>query len=142
MNKKDQELISVLKRNARISVSDLARHLNLSRTTVQQRLKKLEESGTIAGYSVRLGDNTKAGQIQAYINLVASPSEGPGVVSQLEKYPQVESLYTVSGKIDFVALLSVNTPTELDQVLDNIAKIKGIKSTETAIILSTKFDRR
>ena len=142
MNKKDQELIAVLKRNARISVSDLARHLNLSRTTVQQRLKKLEESGTIAGYSVKLGDNTKASQIQAYINLVVSPSEGPAVVTQLERYAQVEALYTVSGKIDFVALLSVDTPTELDEVLDNIAKIKGIKSTETAIILSTKFDRR
>jgi DNA-binding Lrp family transcriptional regulator len=55
---------------------------------------------------------------------------------------QVEALYTVSGKIDLVAIMRVSSPAELDATLDRIGTIEGVRDTDSAIVLSTKFDRR
>ncbi|PWG74280.1 AsnC family transcriptional regulator, partial [Enterococcus hirae] len=56
MDDTDKRLLAALAANARASVTDLARRLGLARTTVQTRLDRLESSGAIAGYTVRLGD--------------------------------------------------------------------------------------
>lgn len=142
MNDKDQRLIAALKQNARYSISDLARLLQVSRTTVQQRLTRLEESGVISGYSVRLGEIARADQLQAYVNLVVDPQVSELLVTALKKMEQVETVFSVSGKIDFIAILTVQSARELDGMLDQIGNIAGVRSTETAIVLSKKFDRR
>ncbi|MFT5260804.1 MAG: DNA-binding Lrp family transcriptional regulator, partial [Gammaproteobacteria bacterium] len=56
--------------------------------------------------------------------------------------PRIETLYTVSGKIDLIAIVTAPSASALDKTLDEIGLLKGIKSTDTAIILSTKIDRR
>lgn len=138
----DQRIIAALKRDARKSISELARDLDLSRTTVQKRLVQLEQAKIITGYSVKLSDGYKASTLQAYVNLVAEPRLSAGVARVLERMPEVEALYTVSGKIDLVAIVRVNTPVELDTCLDAIGSIEGVRDTDSAIVLSTKFDRR
>ena len=51
----DEKLLGMLRRNARASISDLARALNVSRSTVQNRLHKLEQSGVVKGYVLEYG---------------------------------------------------------------------------------------
>lgn len=138
----DKRLIGALKRNARFSISELARALDLSRTTVQKRLERLEKRKVILGYTAKLADENHAGSFQAYVNLVVDPSTNASVVSAMEKMPEIESLYTVSGRIDFVAIIRAHSPAELDNTLDNIVAIPGVKDTRSAIVLTTKFDRR
>jgi DNA-binding Lrp family transcriptional regulator len=91
---------------------------------------------------VKLSDGYQASTLQAYVNLVAEPRLSAGVARVLERMPEVEALYTVSGKIDLVAIVRVNTPAELDACLDAIGSIEGVRDTDSAIVLSTKFDRR
>lgn len=138
----DRRLIAALQRNARQSISDLSRELDLSRTTVQKRLALLESSGVITGYRVKLSDIYRAETFQAYVNLVVEPRLSGQVAKILEHMPQVEALYTVSGKIDLVAIMRVRTPSELDAALDRIGTLEGVQDTDSAIVLSTKFDRR
>ena len=138
----DQRIIAALKRDARKSISELARELDLSRTTVQKRLAQLEQAKIITGYGVKLSDGFQDSTLQAYVNLVAEPRHSSGIARVLERMTEVETLYTVSGKIDLVAILRVNTPAELDACLDVIGTIEGVRDTESAIVLSTKFDRR
>ena len=142
LSNNDQRLLASLKRNARLSVSELARELDLSRTTVQKRLARLEQSGVIEGYSVRTSDRYRQGSLQAYVNLVVEPRFGGKVAAELETMPQVEALYTVSGKIDLVAIVRVQSPSQLDASLDRIGQIGGVRGTNSAIVLSTRFDRR
>ena len=142
INDKDRQLIQLLKLNARISVSDLARKLGVSRTTAQQRLNKLENTKIIDGYTVKLGEDVDRSTIQAHANLVIEPNSSTQIVRALEKIPQIEMLFTVSGKIDLIAIVNCQSASALDKCLDEIAAIPGIKSTETAIVLTTKFDRR
>jgi DNA-binding Lrp family transcriptional regulator len=138
----DRRLIAALKQNARLSISELARALGLSRTTIQKRLARLEKNKVILGYTTRLADEKHAGSFQAYVNLVVDPSANAAVISALEKMSEIESLYTVSGRIDFVAIIRAYSPAELDNTLDNIVAITGVKDTRSAIVLTTKFDRR
>ena len=60
ITEKDQELIALLQTNARMPVSELARRLGVSRTTIQDRLRRLEINGVIAGYGVRLANQATA----------------------------------------------------------------------------------
>jgi DNA-binding Lrp family transcriptional regulator len=139
---KDEELLALLKTNARTPVSELARQLGVSRTTVQDRLKRLEDSGVIAGYGVRLGKGSSADGIMAHVELSVEPRMTGDVVRALLKMPQVETLYTVSGKYDLIAQVRAPTTDRIDRALDDIGVIEGITRTESAIILSTKVDRR
>jgi DNA-binding Lrp family transcriptional regulator len=142
INRNDRRLIAALRRDARKSISDLARELELSRTTVQKRLGLLEQAGIIAGYHLKLGDEYGGRTLQAYVNLVVHPRHSTQVSSELERMDEVEALYTVSGKIDLVAIMRVNSPADMDRALDHIGAIKGVKDTDSAMVLSTKFDRR
>ncbi len=141
MNEKDKPLLSLLRRNARMSITDLSRRLGVSRTTVQQRLSRLEESGAISGYTLRLGPSLVQSGIQAHANLRTEPRSNQEIVRALEKIPAIDTLYTVSGKIDLIAIIQVDSAMELDRTLDRISAIAGIISTETAVILNTKFNR-
>lgn len=142
VTEKDEELIALLKTNARMPVSELARRLGVSRTTIQDRLRRLEVSGVIAGYGVRLASQGRAEGILAHVELSVEPRMTAEVVRTLVRMPQVETLHTVSGKFDLIAQVRALTTDNIDKVLDDIGIIPGITRTESAIILSTKLDRR
>ena len=142
LTEKDEDLILLLKENARIPVSELARRLGVSRSTVQDRLKRLEMNGTIEGYSVRLGRREREREIAAFVTIGVKPQSAPAVITALKKLPKIDSLYTVSGKMDLIAIARTRSAEAMDRVLDEIGKLEGVQRTESAIILSTKFDRK
>jgi DNA-binding Lrp family transcriptional regulator len=139
---KDEELIALLRVNAREPVAALARKLGLSRTTVQDRLRRLEENGTIAGYSVRLGGERALDGIRAFITIVVEPRRQIEAAKLMMRYPQVEALHTVSGKYDLVALVKAASAEAMDKLIDELGGVPGVTRIETAVILSTKLDRR
>ena len=137
----DRSLIRELSIDARTSVSTLARRLGVARTTVQARLEKLERSGVIAGYTVKLGDATRLNRIKATVLVRFEPRTGPHVVQRLKSMPEVEVAHTASGRFDLVLQLGAPNTERLDKVLDEIGAIKGVQSSESLIHLSTKIDR-
>jgi DNA-binding Lrp family transcriptional regulator len=142
MSDKDDELLGHLKLNARDSVAALARKLGVSRTTVQDRLKRLESTGVIAGYAVKLGTSAKVPGFSAMITLGVEPRQQIAVAKTISTYPQVETLHTVSGKFDLVAVVKTPTSEDMDKLIDKIGMLPGVNDIETAVILSTKLDRR
>ena len=142
MNEKDRQLIEILKTDGRISITDLAKRLGVSRTTAQQRLNRLEESHLISGYTVKLDQSYVKSGIHAYINIKTDPNNTHQIVTSLTTISSIELLQSVSGKMDLIAIARVDTSTQLDALLDQISEITGIVSTETSLVLSTKFDRR
>ena len=142
LTRKDEELIALLRLNARESVASLARKLGLSRTTVQDRLKRLEQHKIIEGYSVKLSEQSNRGGIGAYVSLEVEPRQAIDVTADLAAMPQIEALYSVSGKFDIIALVATHSTDDMDRLLDRIGQISGVTRTESAVILSTKLDRR
>ena len=136
----DNALINALAKDARASVTDLAKTLGLARSTVQLRLDRLEADGTIAGYTVRLGEPAQ-NKIRATVLLQVSPRATPSLISRLKPMSEVERVHTCSGRFDLILQLSAPTPAKLDQALDRIGDFDGVVSSETLIHLSTKLDR-
>ena len=142
VTRKDEELIGLLRLNAREPVASLARKLGLSRSTVQDRLKRLEADGVIAGYGVRLSEEMRQGGIRSWVTLEVEPRRAADVNRALLRLPEIEMLHTVSGKFDCVALVRARSAEEMDKLLDHVGLIPGVTRTESAVILSTKLDRR
>ncbi len=139
---KDEALLHLLRADARQPVALLARKLGVSRTTVQDRLKRLEEQGVIAGYTLKLAKNALSQGFSAWVSIAVEPRKQIDVAKLLAKITNIEVLHAVSGKADLIALIRTDTAQSMDDILDKITILGGIKAVETAVILSTKLDRR
>ncbi len=138
---KDKQLISLLRDNARLSVSEIARRLSVSRTAAQMRLEKLERNGVIDGYTVRLSSGFLKSQVRALVMIKSPPANRSRIEKALAEIPQLTSLYSISGVFDLSAMISAGSVEELDDVIDEIGRIEGVVDTMSSIILSSKIDR-
>lgn len=141
MDDLDRNILAQLSGDARMSVAVLARRLRVARSTVQARLERLESTGAIAGYTLRLGEAARGARIRATVLLGIEPRAQPGVLSRLKTLPQVERVHTTSGRVDLLLQLATASTTELDETLDRIGAIDGVRSSESLIHLATKLDR-
>ncbi|TNE38008.1 MAG: Lrp/AsnC family transcriptional regulator [Alphaproteobacteria bacterium] len=141
LDPKDRELIALLRANGREPTSSLARKLGISRSTVQSRIARLEQKRVIGGFTVRLTEDFESQRVKAHVMLTVAPKLTPRIAKDLEKMPEVTSLYSISGSYDMIAIVTTQNTAEMDQVIDEIGKIQGIERTTTSIILSTKFER-
>lgn len=137
----DEQLLSLLRENARLSTAEIARRLKLSRTTVHSRIERLERQGVIEGYTVRVADEHERAQIRAHILITVMPRQMAAVVAALHEIPEVRTLHSVSGASDLVALGVTSTVEDMDVLTDRIGAIDGVERTTSSIILSTKFSR-
>jgi DNA-binding Lrp family transcriptional regulator len=141
MSPKDRQLIDLLRVNARESVSSLARKLHVARTTVQERIRRLEGEGTIAGYTVRLGQTAGRPALTAHVLLEVNAKKADGVIRELKSIPAIRGLYALSGSFDYLAIVETASPHEIDDVVDRMGRVEGVEKTETSIVLSVKFER-
>ena len=138
----DRHLLSLLQANAREPAANLARKLRIARTTVVARIARLEREGIVSGYGVRLGQRLEQAAVRAFCGLSVDPKSGAAVIRALDRLPEVEEAWAVSGQFDYMVLLRCDTPEQLDVLLDRIGQIDGIHQTHTSIVLSRKIDRR
>ena len=141
MRDKDSQLIALLKANAREPTASLARKMNVARSTVQERIQRLEREGTIKGYTVRLSDEADTRRLRAIVMMSADPRQGDRVATELRRIPEVRSLSAVSGAHDMIAVVEADTPARMDAILDRIGRATGVARTVSSIILSEKFSR-
>lgn len=141
MDDLDRSILGFLGADARISVATLARRLKVARSTIQARLERLESSGVIAGYTVKLGEAARQNRIRATVLLTIEPRAQANVLTRLKAIPEVERIHTTSGRVDFLLQVAAPSTTALDDVLDQIGEMTGVKGSESLIHLSTKLDR-
>ncbi|MFQ3346270.1 MAG: DNA-binding Lrp family transcriptional regulator [Porticoccaceae bacterium] len=139
--KNQQVLINLLQQNGRRSISDLAKQLNLSRATVQQAMERLERSGVIQGYTVKINPHYDQQRVSAYVMISAVSQKTSDIIRQVQKHPQVDMLCTISGQYDLMAMVTESTTEALDRAIDSIAALDGVEKTLSHIVLSRKKDR-
>ena len=141
MDDTDRALLALLRDNARASTAELARRLDLSRSTVQSRLQRLERTRAIAGYTVVVPDEAEAALVRAHVLITALPKQGAAIESALRRIPEVRDLYSVSGPFDLIAVLAARSIGALDGLIDQIGALDGVERTTSAIVLSTRIRR-
>ncbi|MBU7571705.1 MAG: Lrp/AsnC family transcriptional regulator [Hydrogenophaga sp.] len=137
MDALDQQLIGLLRKDARTNVAALAKKLGVSRGTVTNRIARLEDSGVIVGYTVRLRPDAEPDEISAWMSVAVEGNQTRAVIASLLGEPGVAELHDTNGRWDLLAELRASSLAELSQVLERIRLIRGISSTETSLHLAT-----
>ena len=137
MDETDHHLLSLLRQDARLSVAALAQKLDVSRGTVSNRIRRLEDEGVIVGYTVRLRPDVQHNAIKAWMSIAVEGNQTRTVIASLLGEPGVASLHDTNGRWDLLAELRAGSLQELAKVLERIRLLKGISNTETSIHLET-----
>jgi DNA-binding Lrp family transcriptional regulator len=137
MDTLDQQLLALLRLDARSSVATLAAKLKVSRGTVSNRVARLEAQGVIVGYTVRLRPDVQPDDIRAWTSIAVEGNQTRAVIATLLGEPGLASLHDTNGRWDLLAELRAPNLVELANVLERMRLIKGIGATETSIHLQT-----
>jgi len=129
-------LLKLLKKNARTSVEDLAKELNLTQPEVRKRIARLENDGFILGYQAILDPaKTSNGSVTSVIEVKITPERGGGfnrLASRIAKFEQVQSCYLMSGGYDLMVIVEGSNLQEVAAFIsEKLATIKGVVSTAT-----------
>jgi DNA-binding Lrp family transcriptional regulator len=132
----DHRILAVLKKDARITITELALKIGAARATVQSRMERLIQDGTIQRFTI---ETAKVGQeklIRAIMMIEIQGPQGRQVTKSLKQINEIVSLHNTNGNWDFVAELEVTSLIEFDRILRQVRDIKGVLNSETAILLS------
>jgi DNA-binding Lrp family transcriptional regulator len=137
MDDTDRKLIGLLYKNARLPVASLASILELSRATVQKRLDRLVEEGTITGFTVTTSAAAEPGRVRAIMMVEIEGERSETVLRALRRLPEVAAVHTTNGRWDLVVELQTDGLDTFDKALRRIREMKGIAGSETSLLLST-----
>ncbi|MBS7630575.1 Lrp/AsnC family transcriptional regulator [Candidatus Bathyarchaeota archaeon] len=140
----DREILSILKRNARTSLSDISIEVGLSSPSISDRIMKLEKMGLIRGYTLVM-DYRKLGLgITAFVGVTLEHPQccRGDVVKELVKIPQITEGHFTDGEEDMLVKVVTEDTASLMEILAKITSINGVNRTKTTIVLSTPIDSR
>ena len=115
----------------------LAARLGVSRGTVTNRMRRLEDDSVIVGYTVRLRPDVPQSEIKAWMSIAVEGNQTRSVIASLLGEPGVATLHDTNGRWDLLAELRAENLQDLAKVLERIRLLKGISNTETSIHLET-----
>lgn len=131
----DRQLIGLLRADGRAPISKLATILGVSRATVQSRLDRLLDSGTILGFTVRAQEEGDERSVRAIMLIEVEGKSTSAVIRLLRGFSEIHALHTTNGAWDLVAQIRTETLADFDRVLREIRTIDGVLNSETSILL-------
>ncbi len=148
-----EELLSLIEKNSRIGLEELAVLLAASEAEIAEELAKLEQEGIICGYHTLINwDKTTKEKVTALIEVKVTPQRGQGfdrIAERIYNYPEVKSVYLISGGYDLLVTLEEKTLKEIASfVSDKLSTLDSVLSTATHFILKkykdhgTVFDKK
>lgn len=137
MDEFDEKLVTLLRHNARRSISDLAIALETSRATVRSRMARLERTGSIIGYTVVLRADAVESPVRGIMMIEIEGRVTDRVIGALGAYPEISSIHTTNGRWDLIVELGTGSLANFDAILRRIRLIPGITASETSLLLAT-----
>lgn len=133
VDKFDQQIIALLKQNARESLAAIGRRIGLSRSAVAERIQRLEARGLIRGYTLRLGETGKA--VQAYFQLTLSPFRLDEITPLIHRIPEITSGHALSGEVDLILFAETDSMERLNQIRRQLEQLPDLKRLLTCPVL-------
>ena len=134
MDAMDEEILTILKKDARESYVNIANKLNTSEGTIRGRVKKLVEQGIITRFTIR----TKGKNVKALIAVQMDINAENPKWDKIVEIDGVEMVYEVSGDNDLIAIVDVMSTEDLNDIIEEIRSL-GVKSTRTMLILKEHY---
>jgi len=137
LDEKDLKILEILQENGRASYSEISRSLGMSEAAVYARIQKLIKLGVIKRFRAILDPEKLGYNLTAFIAIIAQPARYESVLKQLEKIPEIQEIYDVTGDYYCLTKVRVRGRDELAKILDEIGSLDGVISTDTKIVLRT-----
>ena len=139
LDKFDFAILRALQRNARASLQELSAEVGLSSSPCWARVKRMEESGVIEGYTVKVNPERAGIPDQLIVQLTLNSHTDEALVEfgrQLEAIPEVMEAYLVSGDYDYVLRIAVKGTRDYERLLrERLYKIPGIQHSKSSFVL-------
>lgn len=135
----DKQLIEQLNHNARTSIADLARSVKMTAPSVNERIKRLEEMGVIAGYRVEVNPTALGYTLMAIVRIRQHPGKAKELENLIASIPEFVECDKVTGDDCYITRLYLKDISKLDPILEQVAQYG---ETNTAIVKSTPIKRR
>lgn len=133
----DRRIISHLRGDGRASLSKLSDVLGVARGTVQSRLDRLIDTGTLLGFTVRVREDYDDQTVHAVTMIEVVGKSTTQVIRKLRGLPEIYSLHTTNGSWDLVANIRAASLSDFDRVLREMRTIDGVSNSETSLLLSS-----
>ncbi len=140
-----EKILTFIEKNSRVELKELAILLGMSETDVANELEAMENEGIICGYHTLIDwDKVTTERINAVIEVRVTPQRGRGfdsIAERIYKYPEVESVYLMSGGYDLLVMLEGKTLREVSSfVSEKLSTLESVLSTTTHFILKKYKD--
>lgn len=131
----DRQILDLLRGNARLPVSEIARAVNLSPAPVSRRIERLEATGVIRGYTALI-DEQKSGGLEAFteIRLTGSTETGE-LATMVRDVPEVAEFFTIAGDPDALLRIRVDDADHLQRVVNALRRTGKVAGTKTLIVM-------
>ncbi|TNJ46299.1 Lrp/AsnC family transcriptional regulator [Phaeobacter sp. B1627] len=141
MDDLDRRIVAALQRNARETTTKLASKLGVARTTVHERIARLEDRGIIAGYTVVLRDPDEGSRVMIVILMEVQQKETSRIVKRLETYPEIRQCLSINGEYDLMVSAEAPRIEDLDILVDEVGRLAGVTRTNTLVVFGRRIDR-
>lgn len=140
-----EELLSLIEKNSKMSLKELAVLLGADELEIANEMEALGKEGVICGYHTLIDwDKTKCEKVTALIEVRVTPQRGQGfdkIAERIYKYPEVRSVYLISGGFDLLVTLEGKSLKEISAfVSDKLSTLDSVLSTATHFILKKYKD--
>ena len=136
MDRIDANILKCLTRDARMNASQISQQVNLSVSAVIERMKKMEASGLIRGYTAVIDERQAGVNVQAMISIrLEHPKYNQEFNHQMCVHESVMECFYITGDFDYIARIGVSSTEELTKVLHDIKQIPGVSLTRTYVVL-------
>lgn len=140
-----EELLSIIEKNSRIDLKELAILLGTNEETVFNKITELEKAGVICGYHTLIDwDKISDEKVTALIEVRVTPQRGQGfdsIAERIYNYPEVNSVYLISGGYDLLITLQGKSLREVSAFVSNkLSPLEAVLSTATHFILKKYKD--
>ena len=134
----DYKLLACLKENSREKATNIGAKINLSTSAVIERIKKLENSGIIEGYTTLVNQRALGCEIMAFISVsLEHPKYNEGFIRMINENSSISECHYIAGDFDFILKVITQKGNVLEEILNYIKAINGVSLTRTSVVLST-----
>jgi DNA-binding Lrp family transcriptional regulator len=134
LDDKDRKILEILRNDARIPLKALAAAVGLARSSLRERLSRLEAEGVIRGYRADIAQGDHGVSAYLFVRLKQTPA--PSLIAMLRRTPEVRSCTSLTGDIDLLVEITAATTEQLNALRDRISSQEIVADLTTSIVLN------
>lgn len=118
----DKKIIKILQANSRASFAEVSKKVFLSASSVRERIKKLEDSGVIKGYSLEVNHSLLGNNLEVFIMLKVFTGKFKSAISRIRSYSEIQEAYRITGQENIHMRVALRDQLHLQEFIDKLIK--------------------